>query len=361
MRWGATRRRRTRFPSLAVLGLCSLAGLQAREGRAEEPALRAGVKAVLEGWASPDGAAIDSESGFPKRILRSRDAMAMRLVPRGTFQMGAVPGDEAASDLEKPRHAVTLTKAYYLDEHEVTNAQFAKFTEASGRVEPEAGDDLVFGVDKAGDYRVVAGVSWRKPLPGGSRPDEWERHPVVFVTWEEASAYAAWAGGRRGGVKLPTEAQFERALRAGTEGRVYPWGDDARPPPRFANYGDETANRQFRLRAQGRWCGPCVGYDDGVLRTAPVKSFRANEYGLFDVSGNVWEWCLDHGRTGFGEGGALVDPTGPATGNAHVVRGSSFRANEWGHDCGAPRCSNRVSLPSQRTEVVGFRCARTLP
>ena len=151
----------------------------------------------------------------------------MVLIPEGTFQMGAVPGDDKAQDDENLRHAVTLSKAYYLDVIEVSNAQFEKFAQATGHRTAAEVEGKGFAVKADGTgWDMTDGVSWRAPLVGGKRPSAWEKHPVVLVSHDDATAFAAWAA-------LPTEAQFERAIRGDGEDRVYPWGDSL-PAPRRA-------------------------------------------------------------------------------------------------------------------------------
>jgi formylglycine-generating enzyme required for sulfatase activity len=274
--------------------------------------------------------------------------MTMVLIPAGTFQMGAVPADDQAEADEKPRHAVTLSKAYYLDEHEVTNEQFGRFVAATRHVTRAEAVGNGFVTDDSGACDLVEGASWAAPLPKGRRPMDWARHPVVLVAWEDATAYARWAG-----ASLPTEAQFERALRGGAEGRKYPWGDGLPAPRGSGNYADATAERRF-----SGWTWTMEGYDDGHERTAPVKSFAANGYGAYDLSGNVWEWCSDWYAVDIYGQSPARDPAGPASGSSRVARGGSW----FNVGPGNLRASHRDDYgPSIRSDVLGFRCSRSLP
>lgn len=331
------------------------------------------VVAFLGDWAVPEGKVVDKVTGYPAKIRRTKDDMVMVLIPGGTFLMGAVPTVERPCIFEVPRHSVTLTKAYYFDEHEVTNGQFSKFADAWPDFTSHEADGETSGVDEYGDMGDVSGISWRKPQPGAAPLSNWNRHPVVLVTWTEADAYAAWVGPRRElerppteAVGLPTEAQFERALRGGVDGEMYWWGNSSKFPVGAGNYGDETMNRRYRLKEQGRWHGVLVGYEDGFLFTAPVKSFRPNRYGLFDLGGNVWEWCWDRNdkEIGYPTASEVVDPLGAEKGSRRQIRGGSFLSIDWGGtDPGeTARSSNRVAMRVEfRMAHLGFRCARSLP
>ena len=171
----------------------------------------------------------------------------MVLIPAGTFQMGS--DDEDARDDEQPVHTVHLD-AFYMDKYEVTNAQFKVFVDAN----PQWGkDNIEDRFDNAGSLKIWDGNNY----PAGE-----ENHPVRYVSWYAAMAYAEWAGKR-----LPTEAEWEYAARGGLAGKKYPWGDTITP---------NDAN-----------------YDDNLTDTLPVGVYAANGYGLYDMAGNVSEWCLD--------------------------------------------------------------------
>ncbi len=228
----------------------------------------------------------------------------MAWIPGGTFLMGS--NDHYPE--EAPAHYVTVS-AFWMDKTPVTNAQFSRFVEATGYktvaerplnpadypgAKPEM---LVPGsiVFKKPAHRVdlrnhlnwwtyEPGANWRRPLgPGSSLKKEMARHPVVHIAYEDAEAYAEWAG-----KELPTEAEWEFAARGGLEGAVYAWGDE------FAPNGRMMANTW-----QGEF--PIVNLlTDGYERTSPVGAFPPNGYGLYDMTGNVWEWTTDwyqeHGK-----------------------------------------------------------------
>jgi serine/threonine-protein kinase len=248
--------------------------------------------------ASAGGSAASSrgEDALP-RSIDDTNGHAMILVPAGTFAMG--PG----------RREVYLD-AFYLDRTPVTNEQFQVFLEVTG-YEPA---DVAKG-------RFLA--HWRN----GEPPRGEERHPVAYVSWLDARAYAAWAGKR-----LPTEAEWEKAAR-GTDGRKYPWGR-AEPGPSHANFGRR----------------------DGA--TTPVGSFPdgASPYGILDLAGNVWEWCDDVHDEAFYEGGPTHNPrhTRAQKHSQYVMRGGS-----WMYDAGSLRTFARVGFEAHyRFAGGGFRCAR---
>jgi formylglycine-generating enzyme required for sulfatase activity len=258
------------------------------------------VAAFLEGWATAVGDAKDDASGFPKRVRRGKDGMEMVLVPGGAFQQGAVPTDSRALPEEKPRRVVTLSKAYYVDEHEVTVAMWKTYAAATGAAVP--------------------------PLQEGAT----EAFPAHGVSWDAAKAYVAWAG-----VSLPTEAQWERAARGGQDDAIFPWGAD-----------DDVKQRNGALDV------------DGFAGLAPVKSFPANPYGLFDVAGNVEEWCLDVYDEKAYEAGAATDPAGPSEATpTRVLRGGCAQSLR-----PALRCSSR-GLGSHDIDPVnaGLRAVKPLP
>ena len=307
----------------------------------------------------------------------------MNWIPGGTFQMGD-PDAPRGSD-EWPSHAVTVS-GFWMDVHEVTNQQFSDFVKATGyvtvaerRVEweqlktqlppgtarpPEEmlqPGSLVFrvpqdqpNVARLNWWQWVRGANWRHPDGPGSSIEKRMDHPVVHVAWEDADAYARWAGKR-----LPTEAEWEFAARGGLESRPYTWGDQ------------EPTDKEPRLNIwQGRF--PVDNTKtDGYEGTAPVGSYDPNGYGLHDMAGNVWEWCSDWYRADAFERRALangdapppLDPKGPGeswdAGEPHaskrVSRGGSFLCHRT--YCNAYRTSGRIGT-SVDTGLShhGFRC-----
>lgn len=341
---------------LLLLGAVSLASLLwwARVDRDERRGpggqalrLRPEVTAFLRGWAYPSPGDTGA-GGWPLRVRRVRDDADMVLVPAGSFWMGLVPQDPSRVEDEQPRHEVRLS-AYYMDVTEVTNAQFQRFAEATQHVtNPELeGRAEVFNPEDA-VWRSMAGVSWRRPWPRASGSADWGTHPVVLVSWFDAIAYAAWVG-----ASLPTEAQFERALRGGLDGRIYPWGDGLPPPPRAGNFMDET----FQEGLGSARTSALLGYDDGSLRSARVAAYAQNSLGLHDLHGNVWEWCKD----GFDEEYYAVappeDPCREPSTVTRVRRGGGWNTGQGGR----LRCSWRdVADASACRDYCGFRCARSV-
>jgi formylglycine-generating enzyme len=255
------------------------------------------------------------------------------------------------------RHPQVRLSPFAIDATTVTNADFAKFVSKTGYVtEAERfGFSAVFHLVLAADdedllgrppqtpwWVGVKGADWRHPEGRHSNLDDRQDHPVVHVSWNDANAYCAWAGRR-----LPTEAEWEFASRGGLAGARYPWGDELM---------DEAGAWQVNI-----WQGtfPTVNtQEDGFLTTAPVRSFRPNEFGLWQTVGNVWEWCSDvfspttYSR--YAQAGCVQDPSGPETGDLRVMRGGSYLC----HDsyCNRYRNAARSSnTPDSSTGNTGFR------
>jgi formylglycine-generating enzyme required for sulfatase activity len=275
----------------------------------------------------------------------------MVLIPAGHFRMGCDRDEGEPADGEAPVRRVQLG-AYLIDACAVRNREFAAFVQATGYVSvaEEAGSSFVFaghlpddfaptrGVADAPWWREVPGACWRHPEGPGSSIEARGDHPVVHVSWFDARAYAHWAGKR-----LPTEAEWERAARGGLEGQRYPWGDDLEPG------GQHRCNIwQGRFPSHNR----C---DDGYDGTAPVDAFAPNGFGLYNMCGNVWEWCAD----GFGnhfDGQDQTNPRGDETSPRRVIRGGSHLCHHsW---CNRYRVAARSSNdPLASTGHMGFRCA----
>ncbi len=266
--------------------------------------------------------------------------------------MGAVGAMAYDGDGEGPIHVVELSP-YRLAAHAVTNDEFAEFVDATGyATEGEGfGWSFVFAGHLPDDFeptravaqtpwwRQVHGADWRHPDGPQSDLEGRGRHPVVHVSWNDAHAYCAWRGGR-----LPTEAEWERAARGGHEGRVFPWGDDLEP-------GGRHAMNVF----QGRFPGGDTGAD-GFTATAPVDAFEPNDFGAYNMTGNVWEWCTDWFSPGYYRHSARRDPSGPASGTHRVMRGGSYLCHE--SYCRRYRIAARSSnTPDSSTGNLGFRVA----
>lgn len=319
----------------------------------------------------------------------------MAFIPGGEFTMGS--DARWAFPNERPAHRVTVT-GFFIDTRAVTNADFTRFVDATGyktvaerdvdweemkkqvppgTPKPPAGllaaGSLVFR-PSAGpvDLRNMShwwhwttGADWRHPEgPGSSIADRMD-HPVVHVAWEDAQAYARWVGKR-----LPTEAEWELAARGGLDNARYAWGDSEKVDGAF------MANR---------WTGKFPYHNDvkdGFAGTAPVGSFPANGFGLFDMGGNVWNWCEDIYRPDTfavrsGNGGSCCDPAGPAAPETtpvswdpspptvpgavrRVTKGGSFLCHP--DYCESYRPSARRGTPPDTgTSHTGFRCAADAP
>jgi len=265
----------------------------------------------------------------------------MVLVRGGTFEMGS--GDTAAD--EAPVHAIEITD-FVLDATEVTNREFAAFVQATGHVTSAERDGSAWVYREGADgFRFTRGADWRHPAgPDSSIADAMD-HPVVCVSWHDADAYARWAGKR-----LPTEAEWEYAARAGG-GHV-----------RAALTPAEWDGAKGVVRANV-WQGPWpIRNDllDGFFATAPVASYPPNAVGLFDMVGNAWEWCADWYGADYYAASPRRDPTGPASGERRVARGGSWFCSA-GY-CGAYSTHFRGASPPDRAfNNVGFRCAADLP
>jgi len=253
---------------------------------------------------------------MPKEIISEKDGAKMRLIPAGEFQMGH---DVYVDNI----HTVYLD-TFYIDVYEVTNAQYKKFVDATGYHEPK-------GVSFF-DGRIQNDFEpWKDPH--FNKPNQ----PVVCVSWEDAVAYAKWAGKR-----LPTEAEWEKAARGGLKGKLYVWGDTFPPPRGAGNFPDETAKKIFP-----DWIIP-IDYDDGYIYTSPVGSFMPNEYNLYDMAGNVEEWCAD----------------APREDDFRVVRGGKWFGGKDTRPVHELLVGNsglyNVIYKSARIFYLGFRCARSI-
>jgi sulfatase modifying factor 1 len=274
-------------------------------------------------------------------------------LPGGVFAMGDHFDEGYPDDGELPVHPVTLSP-FRLDATAVTNAAFATFVKDTGHVTDAErwGSSAVFHLAFTGDrsdvltsvegaewWLGVRGACWRAPEGPGSSVGARANHPVVHVSWDDAQAYCRWAGTR-----LPTESEWEYAARGGLEGARFPWGDELRP------------GRRWPLNIwQGRFPTDNT-VEDGFLTTAPVKSYRPNGHGLWQMAGNVWEWCADRFSPLAYQESTRLDPVGPAAGETRVMRGGSYLCHE--SYCYRYRVAARSSnTPDSSSGNLGFRCA----
>jgi formylglycine-generating enzyme required for sulfatase activity len=310
----------------------------------------------------------------------------MKWISGGSFVMGATDTDQLAQQVERPAHGVRVD-GFWIDATEVTNAAFAEFVTATGYVTeaekaidweklknqlppgtPRPSDDLlrpgsmVFTPPKGSVplnnvqawWSWVHGADWRHPEGPDSTIDGREDHPVVHVSWEDASAYSKWIGKR-----LPTEAEWEFAARGGLESARFVWGDQpfSKEQPQANIWQGNFPDKNTIV--------------DGFLRTSPAKTFPPNGYGLYDMSGNVWEWCSDWWRVDLyrhrvGKGHPVENPTGPPKHfdprnpyeQQRVTRGGSFLCNDG--FCSAYRPAGRRGTAFDTgMSHIGFRCAKS--
>ncbi|MRK00458.1 SUMF1/EgtB/PvdO family nonheme iron enzyme [Aeromicrobium sp. S22] len=307
---------------------------------------------------------------------------SMRWIPAGRFAMGS---DIPEYPEEGPVHSVEVD-GFWIDESPVTVAQYRRFVKATGYVtvaeraiDPRDYPDVDPGLLVPGSlvftptsgpvpltdwrtwWRYVAGASWKHPEGPGSDTRGRELHPVVHVCWEDVAAYARWVG-----KDLPTEAEWERAARGGLDGATYAWGDEKSPyGRRLANYWE--GDFPWRRVDAGGW-----------QRTTPVRSFPPNGYGLYDVTGNVWEWTSDFYRSDHGETAGRAccgpqqnprvtapdgsqDPGDPAGRiPRRVLKGGSHLCSD--DYCRRYRPAARQAQPVESSmSHIGFRCVLRTP
>lgn len=299
-------------------------------------------------------------------------------IPGGQFIMGALDNDLQARPDERPAHSVRVD-GFWMDVTEVTNEQFQEFVAATGYVTtaekkpdweelkkqlppdtPKPHDSILVAasmvftpvetdnlIDWSQWWSWVSGANWKHPQGPESTIEGKENHPVVQVSWDDAKAYLEWAGKR-----FPTEAEWEFAARGGLFNKLYPWGDDNN----ITVCGNTWQGKFPEQNTE----------DDGFFTTAPVKSYRPNGYGLYDMAGNVWEWTSDWYNVEYygqiaGKGTVTnpqganepFDPRQPYT-PQRVQRGGSFLCNE--SYCSSYRASARMhSSPDTGQDHSGFR------
>ncbi len=269
------------------------------------------------------------------------------------FAIGSTDRWAYPEDGESPVREVEVSP-FSIGAYAISNADFIGFVEATGYVTDAEryGWSFVFagllpddfpptqGVLHAPWWRKVEGAGWEHPEGPHSSIAERLDHPVVHISWTDADAYCAWAGGR-----LPSEAEWEFAARGGLDGKTYPWGNELEP------------DGEHRMNV---WQGDFPARNtaaDGFAGTAPVDSFRPNGYGLHNMTGNVWEWTADWFHPTFRQGDRRRDPAGPPSGTSRVQKGGSYLCHH--SYCRRYRVAARQgSTPDSSTGNVGFRCAR---
>jgi sulfatase modifying factor 1 len=296
-----------------------------------------------------DPAAASSPDPFG---VRESVRAALVAIDGGPFLMGTDDADGFPADGEGPVRKIRL-RPYSIGPVAITNQQFGRFVAATGHhttAEVE-GWSFVFGgllpddfeptrgVAQAPWWRQVFGADWAHPEGPQSSITGRLDHPVVHVSWFDATAFCTWAG-----VRLPTEAEWEMAARGGLEQARFPWGDELEPG------GVHQCNV---------WQGTFPSDNtrsDGYLGTAPVDAFAPNGFGLHNVAGNVWEWCADWFDPTIGTTGPDTDPTGPPIGDQRAIRGGSYLCHA--SYCNRYRVAARsANAPDSSTGNMGFRVA----
>jgi formylglycine-generating enzyme len=300
-----------------------------------------------------------------KRIINSI-GMELTLIPSGEFTMGSGESARGTADFfrknyenlrradffedEHPQHRVRITKPFYLGTYHVTLGQFRRFVTDTGyKTDAEKGGEINGGVGWSAAkkrFELNEKYSWRNA--GWFQTDD---HPVVNVSWNDAVAFCKWLGRKEDRrYRLPTEAEWEYACRAGTTTR-YCNGDDPETLAKVANVADATAKASFP-----DWI--TIKASDGYVFTAPVGKFNPNAFGLYDMRGNACQWCSDWYGAYSNANHTTDDPTGPGSGDFRVRRGSSW----YGGDDGpliSRSASRRGDGPFYRNYATGFRVART--
>jgi formylglycine-generating enzyme required for sulfatase activity len=292
----------------------------------------------------------------PPRFTNSLGMTLVRIEP-GEFLMGSTeaqidtlmmefPGAEPGSyDDEQPQHPVTITWPFYLGGHPVTVGQFRRFVEASG-YETEAESSGLGASGLVGrEWKQDKRITWRNP---GFK--QGENHPVVCVSHNDAVAFLAWLNDEETGsgwtYRLPTEAEWEYACRAGTVG-LYGGSDDPESLVLIANVADASFKKKYP-----RYLG--IQGDDGYVYTAPVGSFAPNAWGLYDLLGNVWEWCDDYYDAAFYKSSPTEDPRNATRALKRLIRGGSWSSDP----CLARSAYRNEIVPRHRDNYLGFRVAR---
>ena len=307
-------------------------------------------------------------------------------IPGGIYDMGASDSDRMALSHEKPKHTVKVD-GFYMDETEVTNAQFSRFIEATNYITtaerpvdwelikqqlppgtPKPHDSLLLpgsllfkktkeSVPNLYDFsqwwRWTNGANWKQPEGKGSSIDEKDNHPVVHVSYEDAMAYCNWVGRR-----LPTEAEWEFAARGGKRDKIYFWGDLT---DKLSSYVNSWEGEFPVDNTQA----------DGFEKSAPIKTYPPNGYGLYEISGNVWEWTSDWYSSQYyqycKENSITNNPKGPNEAfnpnnpyiDERIIRGGSFLCNA--SYCASYRLSSRMATdPNTSLEHLGFRTVMDL-
>ena len=295
-------------------------------------------------------------TGITESSAKGGSSLDMLRLEGGPFLMGTEHRDAFPQDGEGPVREVTVD-SFFIDRCPVTNHQFAEFTMKTGymteaerygwsfvfqgHIAPENYRKLVEDTVAAAPWWCKVGrADWRHPEGPDSIIKGRENYPVVHVSWNDAIAFANWSNKR-----LPTEAEWEHAARGGLEQKLYPWGDELTPN------GQHLCNI---------WQGNFPVLDtaeDGYSAPAPVDSFPPNGFGIYTITGNVWEWCADWFSATFHLHSTRVNPVGPERGEEKIIKGGSYLCHS--SYCNRYRVSARTAnTPDSSTGNMGFRCVR---
>lgn len=365
---------------LGLLLIMAVIGCGSQSASTTEPVVPVAVSNSPDAAPTSDTTTVAAESPILVEEPGTTPA-GMKWIPGGQFVMGS---NSPKFPDEAPVHEV-IVDGFWMDETEVTNKQFREFVEATGYVtvaeKAPKREEFVGQVDDvslipeenlvAGSicfnsgfdpktltkdhplwiyqvWQYVKGASWQHPGGPDSNLEGKDDHPVVHVSWEDAMAYCRWRGGR-----LPTEAEWEYAARGGQNGNEYPWGNDRNPDGEWRN---NIWQGEFPMENQGI---------DGFTGTSPVKTFPPNDYGLYDMSGNIWEWCYDWYQPDYYKQSPLRNPPGPVQSfdplepqiPKRVQRGGSFMCSD--NYCIGYRVAARMKGdPMSGTFHAGFRMVK---
>jgi sulfatase modifying factor 1 len=314
---------------------------------------RSAEKRTMTGVKRDEDYSIGNDQPETQKVSETPDRMVK--LPGGTFTMGTDDDIGFPEDGENPTREVTIDP-FYIDQHAVTNAEFLQFVRDTGYTTEaeEFGWSFVFqdflpegakshvlrSMNMTPWWLAVEEACWYQPTGPGSSIKDQLAHPVVQISYRDALAYCEWAGKR-----LPTEAEWEYAARGGLEQKRFPWGNELKPN------SDHLCNIW-----QGSFPTENTG-KDGYLYTAPVDAFEPNGYGLYNVSGNVWEWCADWFSSDYHTTDEYDyhNPTGPQEGQNKVLRGGSYLCHH--SYCNRYRVAARSSNPPDSgAGNNGFRC-----
>ncbi|XP_044014650.1 formylglycine-generating enzyme isoform X2 [Aphidius gifuensis] len=298
---------------------------------------------------------LESEKNFDNNILlKNNEKIDTVKIPKGIYSMGT---DKPIfiGDGEGPKRSVKLN-SFYIDKYEVSNEMFKKFIDKTGYItEAEKfGNSFVFdglisdetkskidqAVAQAPWWLPVDGADWQHPEGIDSNIKERMNHPVVHVSWNDANAYCNWRN-----MRLPTEAEWEATCRGGLSDKLFPWGDKILTPEKKHNaniwHGKFPTNNTAR---------------DGYKGTSPVDKFLPNNFGVYNIIGNVWEWTSDWWETKHTDE-LKINPMGPSSGSDKVKKGGSYLCHK--SYCYRYRCAARSqNTPDTSSGNVGFRCAK---